>query len=133
MDCSEKTMAVVYNEETVRARKKQIRTSSSYSCHSSLCFYSGHSLVPDLAPEKKRSVYQGYNAADVVGFVESGVSAESVANHKAVEREDLGSCRRRSGFLAPGIFVLASATVVPSQQFFLLVACFLLARGNISQ
>ena len=71
VDCCEKTMAVVYNEETVRARKKRIRTSSGYSCHSSLCFYSGHSLVPDLAPEKKRSVYQGYNTGDVVGFVEA--------------------------------------------------------------
>ena len=42
--------AVVYNEETMRARKKRIRTSSGYSCRSSLCFYSGRSLVPDLAP-----------------------------------------------------------------------------------
>lgn len=71
VDCCEKTMAVVYNEETVRARKKRIRTSSGYSCHSSLCFYSGRNLVPDLAPEKKRSVYQGYNTGDVVGFVEA--------------------------------------------------------------
>ena len=127
VDCQEKTQMVSFNEETMRARKKRIRGSAAYSCHSTLMFYTGRSLVPDLVPEKKRTVYQGYNTGDVIGFVEAvQPSGQWLATRPLKEKvlggtamkltpgEDVGhliACFRLKGVYFP-IFLLA---LVPAQ------------------
>lgn len=70
VDCCEKIVRVVYQDESVRAWKKRIRNSDAYSCQSTVGIYSGGTLIPDVCAEKKRKHFQGYNTGDIVGFVE---------------------------------------------------------------
>ena len=60
---------VVLHEETVRQLKTRIRGSKSYTLVHTLTYTSDMELVPDMCPEKKRSIYDGYNVADALGFV----------------------------------------------------------------
>ena len=60
---------MVLHEETVRQLKTRIRGSKSYTLVHTLTYTSDMELVPDMCPEKKRSIYDGYNVADALGFV----------------------------------------------------------------
>ena len=62
-------MHVVLHDETVRQLKTRIRGSKSYTLVHTLTYTSDMELVPDMCPEKKRSIYDGYNVADALGFV----------------------------------------------------------------
>ena len=60
---------VVSHEETVRQLKTRLHGSKSYTLVHTLTYTSDMELVPDMCPEKKRSIYDGYNVADALGFV----------------------------------------------------------------
>ena len=90
VDCCEKLVSVVFNEETMRARKKRIRGSDAYTCQTSLGIYSGRTLVPDVVPEKRRPHYQGYNTGDVVGFVDALAMTEQWETSRALKEKILG-------------------------------------------
>lgn len=91
VDCCEKACQVFWHEETVRSRKKRIRTANGYSCCSNLLMFSARATVPDLVPEKKRSVYQGYNTGDVVGFVEALAPSAQWQTTRVLKEKILGS------------------------------------------
>ena len=88
VDCCEKLVSVVFNEETMR--KKRIRGSDAYTCQTTLCIYSGRTLVPDVVPEKRRPHYQGYNTGDVVGFVDALASTDQWETSRALKEKILG-------------------------------------------
>lgn len=70
IDCALKTCNIVYNEDSVRQRKKRIKGSDPYSQQSTVLFLSQKPLIPDTIPEKRRKEYAGYNTGDVIGWVE---------------------------------------------------------------
>ena len=90
VDPVEKICTIVFNEDSVRNRKKRVRTSGGYSCQTTLVTYSGRQLVPDLATEKKRSIYSGYNTGDVLGFVESTAPAMQWQTTRSLKEKILG-------------------------------------------
>ncbi len=69
IDCEEKLVTLVHNEESVRMRKQRVRGSEAYSQQGTMAFYSSKQLIPDMIPEVKRNHYPGYNTGDVVGWV----------------------------------------------------------------
>ena len=64
VDAKVKKVHVVLHEETVRQLKTRIRGSKSYTLVHTLTYTSDMELVPDMCPEKQRSIYDGYNVAD---------------------------------------------------------------------
>ena len=65
----QKNITVVFQEESVRSRKKRIKGSEAYRCDSYLHLFSGLTLIPGLAPEKRRLHYDGFNTGNVMGWV----------------------------------------------------------------
>ena len=49
--------------------KTRVRGGNAYTLVHTVTYTSDMELVPDMCPEKKRSIYDGYNAADALGFV----------------------------------------------------------------
>ena len=90
---------MVLHEETVRQLKTRIRGSKSYTLVHTLTYTSDMELVPDMCPEKKRSIYDGYNVADALGFVTlesySKVAGQSSdgARHLWGQDGDIEGCR----------------------------------------
>lgn len=91
VDCSEKIVGVVYQDDSVRARKKRIRNSEAYSCQSTLGIYSGGTLIPEVCAEKKRKHFQGYNTGDILGFVEMVHPAMMWSTTRPLKDKMLGS------------------------------------------
>ena len=60
---------MVLHAATVRQLKTRIRGSKSCTLVHTLTYTSDMELVPDVCPEKKISIYGGYNIADALGFV----------------------------------------------------------------
>ncbi len=69
LDVEQKTVTVVMNEDSVRARKKRVKGGDAYSAKSTIHVMSARTLVPDVVPEKPHTKYPGYNVGDVIGFV----------------------------------------------------------------
>ncbi len=69
IDAFEKSLLVVYKEESVRTRKRRVRGSEAYSCASPLHMYSPATLIPDMLAEAQRQEYEGFNTGDVIGRV----------------------------------------------------------------
>ena len=69
IDCEQKDIMVVFQEESVRSRKKRIKGSEAYRCDSYLHLFSGLTLIPGLVPEKRRLHYDGFNTGNVMGWV----------------------------------------------------------------
>ena len=67
IDCEQKDIMVVFQEESVRSRKKRIKGSEAYRCDSYLHLFSGLTLIPGLVPEKRRLHYDGFNTGNVMG------------------------------------------------------------------
>ena len=88
------------HEESVRQLKTRIRGSKSYTLVHTLTYTSDMELVPDMCPEKQRSIYGGYNVADVLAFCKLGDVQQGVAGHCADEArhlwgqdDDIEGCR----------------------------------------
>ena len=64
-----KKVHLVLHEETVRQLKSRVRGGNAYTLVHTVTFTSDMELVPDMCPEKQRSIYDGYNVADALGFV----------------------------------------------------------------
>ena len=62
-------MHVALREETVRQLKSRARGGNAYTLVHTVTFTSDMELVPDMCPEKQKSIYDGYNVADALGFV----------------------------------------------------------------
>ena len=60
---------VVLHEETVRPLKTRARGGNAYSLVHTVTYTSDMELVPDMCPEQQRSIYEGYNVADALVFV----------------------------------------------------------------
>ena len=60
---------MVLHEETVRQLKTRVRGGNAYTLVHTVTYTSDMELVPDMCPEKQRSIYDGYNVADALGFV----------------------------------------------------------------
>ena len=58
---------MVLRDETVRHLKLRVRGGSAYTLVHTVTYTSDMELVPDMCPEKQRSIYDGYNIADAVG------------------------------------------------------------------
>ncbi|CAJ1393014.1 unnamed protein product [Effrenium voratum] len=71
LDCHEKQASIIFNEETMRARKQRIKSSEAYTCQTSMSMFTRSTLVPTMIPEKRRAHYQGYNTGDVIGWVDA--------------------------------------------------------------
>ena len=69
-EATEKVLSVVYNEESIRQRKKRVRGSEAYSQQSTVLSYTQGACVPDTVPEKRRPHYTGHNTGDVIGWVD---------------------------------------------------------------
>ena len=70
IDCHQKNYSLIFNEESIRQRKKRIRGSDPYSQQTTLAVFSGKPLVPDMVPDKRRIYYAGYTSGDVIGWLE---------------------------------------------------------------
>ncbi len=68
IDCNMQEINVIFNEESIRARKSRVR--GPYTQTSSLWCFTQKALVPDMVQEKKRSEYPGWNTGDVIAFVD---------------------------------------------------------------
>ena len=51
--------------------KSRVRGGNAYSLVRTVTYTSDMELVPDMCPEKQRSIYDGYNVADALGVVNS--------------------------------------------------------------
>ena len=91
VDPAEKIFQIVFNEDSVRNRKKRVRTSSGYSCHSTLVVYSGRQLVPDLASEKKKIRIHRVQHWRCLGFRRVQGPSHAMADHSQPEREGFGA------------------------------------------
>ena len=60
---------MVLRDETVRRFKLRVRGGNAYTLVHTVTFTSDMELVPDMCPDKQRSIYDGYNVADALGFV----------------------------------------------------------------
>ena len=68
IDCNLLEVSIIFNEESIRARKMRIK--GPYSQTSSLWCFSQKILVPEVLQEKRRSQYAGWNTGNVIGFVD---------------------------------------------------------------
>lgn len=68
LDCSEKEVHLIYQDESVRGRK-QVQRGASYSIRSSLLMMTNGPMIPQMVPEKKYRTYPAFNSADCVGFI----------------------------------------------------------------
>ena len=57
------------HEENVRQLKSRVRGGNADTLVHTVTYTSDIELVPDMCPEKQRSIYDGYNVADAFGFV----------------------------------------------------------------
>ena len=69
-DAWEKTVSVVFNEESIRQRKRRMKTTQSYSQQTSVFLYTQKQAVPETFGERRRKHYSGYNTGDVLGWVD---------------------------------------------------------------
>jgi len=60
---------VVLRDETVRQVKSRARGGNAYTLVHTVTFTFDMELVPDMCPEKQRSIYDGFNVAVALGFV----------------------------------------------------------------
>lgn len=70
LDSMVKYCNVIYNEESVRQRKKRIKGPEPYSQQSTVMLLTQKPLIPDTIPEKRRKEFAGFNTGDVIGWVE---------------------------------------------------------------
>ena len=49
--------------------KTRVRGGNAYTLVHTVTYTSDMELVPDMCPEKQRSIYGGYNVVDALGFV----------------------------------------------------------------
>ena len=68
-DLKLRKLTLVMNEETVRQLKARVRGGTAYTLVHTVTFASSSELVPDMCPEKQRSLYSGYNVGDALGFI----------------------------------------------------------------
>ena len=64
-----KKVTLVLNEESVRQLKWRVRGNNAYTLVHSVSLASEQELVPDMCPEKQRSLYTGYNIGDAMAFI----------------------------------------------------------------
>ena len=69
-DAWEKTVSVVFNEESIRQRKRRVKTSQSYSQQTSVFLCTQKQAVPETFGERRCKRYSGYNTGDVLGWVD---------------------------------------------------------------
>lgn len=69
VDVKVKKVHVVLHEETVRQLKTRVRGGNPYTLVHTATYTSEMELVPDMCPEKARSIYPGYNVGDALAFV----------------------------------------------------------------
>ena len=68
VDVKMKTVHVLLHDETVRQLKSRVRGGNAYTLVHTVTFTSDMELVPDMCPEKHRSICDGYNVADSLVF-----------------------------------------------------------------
>ena len=59
---------MVLREKIVRQLKSRARGGNAYTLVHTATFTSDMELVPDMCPQKQKSIYDGYNIADVLAF-----------------------------------------------------------------
>ena len=69
VDVKLRKLTLVMNEETVRQLKARVRGSNAYTLVHTVTLASTAELVPDMCPEKQRSLFSGYNVGDALGFI----------------------------------------------------------------
>ena len=63
-------ISLIFNEESIKARKVRVRGPYTQTQTSSLWRFTQKALVPDVVQEKKRSQYPGWNTGGVIAFVD---------------------------------------------------------------
>ena len=82
---------VVLHSEAVRQLKSRVRGGSTYTLVHTVTFTSDMELVPDMCPEKQRSIYDGYNVADALGFVNLEMHSKVWQANVQMQREIYGA------------------------------------------